>query len=232
MSTTSRRALVLSALVIAATGLDCTRPPPPATAAGEVARPGLFQRLSNAADALVARKISSQYDESFVHYSKQYFGPQFDWRWFKAQGFAESRLDPHERSWVGARGLMQLMPTTYHEIVSQNPEFGPIDQPSWNIAAGIYYNRRLWDFWHLIPYDERLRFMFASYNAGRGPIIKAYNIVTQRWPQDTTWANVVKVAPSIHPWIYRETIGYVRRIEEVHRILNNPFVTRAVIDTL
>ena len=123
------------------------------------------------------------------------------------------------------------MPATYHEIVSQNPDFGPIDQPQWNIAAGIYYNRKLWDFWHLVPLDERHNFMFASYNAGRGPIIKAYNIITSQG-QDTTWANVVKVAPSIHPWRYTETLGYVRRINSVFAILTNPSVTAATIDTL
>jgi membrane-bound lytic murein transglycosylase F len=228
-----KRAFVFAAVFLVAARIDCGQGPP-ATAAAQPPppKPGLLARIENAAAAIVARKINSRYDESFSKYSKQYFGPAFDWRWFKAQGFAESRLDPSAKSWVGARGLMHLMPTTYHEIVSQNPDFGPIDQPQWNIAAGIYYNRRLWDFWHLVPYDERLDFMFASYNAGRGPIIKAYNIVTSRWPADTTWANVVKVAPGVHPWRYTETIGYVKRINAVHSLLTSSSVTAATIDTL
>ena len=226
-----RRALAIAAVFVVAARIDCGQGPQ-ATAAAQPPKPGLLTRIANAAASIVARKVNSRYDDSFVKYTKQYFGPGFDWRWFKAQGFAESRLDPTARSWVGARGLMQLMPTTYREIVSQNPDFGPIDKPEWNIAAGIYYNRRLWDFWHLVPYDERRNFMFASYNAGRGPIIKAYNIVTSRWPADTTWANVVKVAPTIHPWRYTETVGYVRRINAVYGVLTNPGVTAATIDTL
>jgi membrane-bound lytic murein transglycosylase F len=228
-----KRALVIAAVFVVAARVDCGKGPQATASAEEPPQPGgLLSRIENAAAAIVARKVNSRYDDAFAHYSRQYFGPAFDWRWFKAQGFAESRLDPTAKSWVGARGVMQLMPMTYREIVSQNPEFGPIDQPSWNIAAGIYYNRRLWDFWHLVPFDERLNFMFASYNAGRGPIIKAYDIVTQRWPQDTTWANVVKIAPTIHPWRYTETIGYVRRINAVHGVLTNPFVKAATIDTL
>jgi membrane-bound lytic murein transglycosylase F len=226
-----RRALVLAAVFVVAARVDCGQGPQATAAAQTPPKQGLLARIGDAAGAILARKVNSQYDDTFAKYTKQYFGPGFDWRWFKAQGFAESRLDPHARSWVGARGLMQLMPTTYHEIVSQNPDFGAIDQPQWNIAAGIYYNRRLWDFWHLVPYDERRHFMFASYNAGRGPIIKAYNIVTSTWP-DTTWANVVKIAPTIHPWRYQETVGYVRRIDAVFGVLTNPSVTAATIDTL
>jgi soluble lytic murein transglycosylase-like protein len=229
MSTTTRGTLVIAAVILA-TQSGCAKEPP-ATLAAQPPRPGLLSRIQSAAAGIVARKINSQYDDVFNKYTKQYFGPGFDWRWFKAQGFAESRLDPHAKSWVGARGLMQLMPTTYHEIVSQNPDFGPIDQPEWNIAAGIYYNRRLWDFWHLVPYDERHRFMFASYNAGRGPIIKAYNIIVAQG-LDTTWANVVKLAPGIHPWRYTETVGYVRRIDAVYGVLTNANVTASTIDTL
>ncbi|MCK5784786.1 MAG: hypothetical protein KAH06_10080, partial [Desulfobacterales bacterium] len=33
-----------------------------------------------------------KYDGYFSKYSKRYFGPGFDWRYFKAQAIAESRL--------------------------------------------------------------------------------------------------------------------------------------------
>jgi hypothetical protein len=74
--------------------------------------------------------------------------------------------------------------------------------------------------------------MFASYNAGRGPIIKAYKLATSQWPADTTWANIERVAPSVHPWRYTETLGYVRRIDATYRLLTNPFVKASVVDTL
>ena len=38
---------------------------------------------------------------------------------------------------------MQIMPATFEEIASENPGIGGgIYEPRWNIAAGIYYNRR------------------------------------------------------------------------------------------
>ena len=49
---------------------------------------------------------TSRYDEVFSKYTKRFFGAGFDWRVFKAQGLAESNLNPESRSWVGAIGIM------------------------------------------------------------------------------------------------------------------------------
>ncbi|MBP6775074.1 MAG: transglycosylase SLT domain-containing protein, partial [Gemmatimonadaceae bacterium] len=59
------------------------------------------------------KAVASTYDPIFRKYSKRYFSVAFDWRHFKAQAMAESDLNPKARSRVGARGLMQLMPSTY-----------------------------------------------------------------------------------------------------------------------
>lgn len=48
------------------------------------------------------RTPADRYDDTFSKYSKRYFGPAFDWRIFKAQGMAESNLDPKARSQVVA----------------------------------------------------------------------------------------------------------------------------------
>ena len=86
----------------------------------------------------------TKYDQYFKKYSKRYFGPNVDWRWFKAQGIAESALQDKALSPVGAKGVMQIMPSTFAEIRRKNPQFINIDEPRWNIAAGIYYNRYLY----------------------------------------------------------------------------------------
>ena len=50
-----------------------------------------------------------KYDKYFSKYSKRYFGPNFDWFYFKAQAIAESRLKANAKSRVGALGVMQII---------------------------------------------------------------------------------------------------------------------------
>ena len=167
------------------------------------------------ADSARARaRDDSRYDDYFKKYSKRYFGAPFDWRFFKAQGMAESELNANARSFVGARGIMQLMPSTYALIASKRPDFRSIDDPEFNIAAGIMHDRWLWTVWQKkVPDDERHRFMFGSYNAGEGPIIRACLAARGDHLSEAEWASIEHVAPRIERWRYRETLGYVRKID-------------------
>jgi soluble lytic murein transglycosylase-like protein len=178
--------------------------------------------LEKAAAARNLKKISQRFDPTFKKYTKRYFGPAFDWRYFKAQGYAESGLKPTATSWVGARGIMQLMPSTYQEIASHRPEFGAIDQPEWNIAAGIMHDRYLWDLWRKdIDDTERHHFMFASYNAGEGTITRALGVARQNGGL-AAWSSIELIAPSVTRWRYAETLGYVRRIDSTYARLASP----------
>ena len=160
---------------------------------------------------------SGRYDDTFRKYSKRYFGIGFDWRLFKAQGMAESGLDSAATSWVGARGIMQLMPTTFLEISSRNPEMSQIDDPEWNIAAGIFYDRQLWKQWAADSVENHRReFMFASYNAGRGTILSAQAMARRDSLDYRSWPAIESVAPKVRRWRYTETLGYVRKIDSLH----------------
>ncbi|MEN8107010.1 MAG: transglycosylase SLT domain-containing protein [Pseudomonadota bacterium] len=144
-----------------------------------------------------------KYDQHFRKYSKHYFGPGFDWQWFKAQAIAESGLKSKARSKAGARGLMQIMPSTYREIQEDNPHMKDIDSPRWNIAAGIYYDRILYKRWKSPPAgNERLYFAFGSYNAGYTRIKNTFQKVA---PPAATWEHVEHFVPG-------QTRHYVRRI--------------------
>lgn len=164
---------------------------------------------------LQAQRAMERYDDSFRKYSKRFFGVAFDWRLFKAQGLTESNLDTAAQSWVGARGIMQLMPRTFLEIRSKNPDFHSIDDPEWNIAAGIYYDRKLWRQWRdSVDTEDHRAFMFASYNAGRVPILRAQDVARARTLNPRLWASVEAVAPEVRRWRHQETLTYVRRINE------------------
>ena len=176
----------------------------------QAAAPGLARR-----PGIASKPGEERFDAAFRKYSKRYFGPAHDWREFKAQGLTESNLDTTALSRVGARGVMQLMPTTFHEVASRNPEIQHrIDDPEWNIAAGISYDRRLWLQWAQDSVsDHRREFMFASYNAGRGTLLMAQRMARAESLDHRVWPNIEQIAPSMRRWRYRETLEYLRRID-------------------
>ena len=148
---------------------------------------------------------TDEYDRYFKKYSKRYFGPLFNWHWFKAQAIAESALDHKAESHVGARGLMQIMPGTFSDISKQNPHFSKLDVPKWNIAAGIYYDRTLYRKFEQTSAQDKLYMTFASYNAGYGRILSAHKRTgskTKKWNK-------------IEPFLPLETQGYVKRIRKL-----------------
>ena len=179
--------------------------------------------LERAAHARAAAKATTRFDDTFRKYAKRNFGPGFDWHYFKAQALAESNLDPNATSYVGARGLMQLMPSTYNMIQTKRPEFGPINDPEWNIAAGIMHDRYLWKLWaKQIPDEqERLNYMFSAYNAGEGTLARALRVARERQLDHTKWSNIETVAPTVPRWRYRETLGYVRKIDVYYESLSS-----------
>jgi membrane-bound lytic murein transglycosylase F len=163
----------------------------------------------------------TQYDRYFSKYSKRNFGPGFDWRYFKAQAIAESRLKKDAQSQVGAVGIMQIMPRTYAEIVKRSRYIkGSGSDPRWNIAAGIYYNRSIWNIFKADrPFQDRLDFMFGSYNAGKGNILKAQRRTVDADLNPNLWASIEKTLPRVTGKHSRETIAYVGTIKEVKSVL-------------
>lgn len=161
----------------------------------------------------IPQKNFNTYDDLFRKYSKQYFSVGYDWKIFKAQAIAESGLNENAKSWVGAKGLMQLMPSTFKEIKSKNPELENINNPKFNIAAGIYYDRQLYNQFKSLNDSQRMSFVFGSYNAGRGTINKAQRKAIEKTLDHTEWNSIEEVAPLIRGWRYKETLGYVTKIK-------------------
>ena len=158
----------------------------------------------------------SRYDLYFYVYSHRFFANSVDWRWFKAQAYAESNLDPDAVSPVGAQGIMQLMPFTSKEVAK---ELGiphmPLD-PRLNIMMGIYYDYKLYKYWGRCSDGiHRIFLMFASYNAGLGNIIKANRIA----PTDIrcTFVAVECCLRMITGKHSLETISYVTRIRKYYK---------------
>ncbi len=123
------------------------------------------------------RPREDRFDLLIEKYSCQFFPEQ----WargsvpllVKAQIWQESRFDPDAQSPCGAKGLMQLMPGTDFWL---DKDFDGFD-PEGNIENGIRYDRWLFDRFPEIPErEERLKFMLASYNCGRGYVNAALRL--------------------------------------------------------
>lgn len=167
------------------------------------------------------RHWTRNYDQYFRKYSKRFFGPVIDWRWFKAQGIAESGLRQNALSWVNAKGIMQIMPRTFADLKKKNPQLSDVMEPRWNIAAGIYYDSTLFSKWKEDrKFLDRMRFMLGSYNAGFSTILRAQKLSRKNGFNGRDWHSIKSVAHKVSRWREKETLGYIGKIEKLMRNSN------------
>ncbi len=159
----------------------------------------------------------TRYDKTFKKYGIRFFARSVDWRWFKAQGIAESNLNPRAISPAGARGVMQIMDPTGREQATRLGVAWLPHSPRISIMLGIAYDRRLWGLYgdQAHTRKERRRLMFAGYNAGPGNIGRATEMAMCRH----TWGCVMMALPEVTGRHAMETAIYIRRIERIYQKL-------------
>lgn len=156
----------------------------------------------------------SPYDTLVKKYAQQY---DFDWRLLVAQMYQESKFNPKAKSWVGARGLMQVMPKTAKELGItdlKNPESG--------IKAGVKYLNWVRDrFESELNVKDRTWFTLAAYNAGQGHVKDARRLARQQGLNPNRWFGNVEKAMlllSKRKYSRKARHGYVRGIEPVNYV--------------
>lgn len=110
----------------------------------------------------------------------------------------ESVFDAEARSWVGARGLMQIMPGTGQTIArwfGERVQTNDLHDPDLNVRYGTEYLRRLLDRFH----EPELA--LAGYNAGGGRV--------RRWLQESPASDLPFFVESIP---FDETRNYVKAV--------------------
>ncbi|MDH5786156.1 MAG: transporter substrate-binding domain-containing protein [Chromatiales bacterium] len=158
-----------------------------------------------------ANNTLSPYDELTKKHADHY---GFDWRLIVSQMYQESRFNPMAKSWVGAQGLMQVMPRTGKEIGITR-----LHDPDMGIKAGVYYlNWLLHRFEPELDTGERTWFALAAYNAGIGHVRDARRLATKKgWNPDIWFDHVEKAMLLLAKKEYAKSAkhGYVRGEEPV-----------------
>ena len=171
----------------------------------------------------------SPWDDAIKKYSKEI---GWDWRLVASLIYQESKFDPRARSWAGAYGLMQLMPTT-----ARRYGLSGSSSPEEQIRAGIEFIKWLDErFREQIPDEqERIKFILASYNIGPGHIFDAMSLADKFGKNSRLWdANVGEyLLKKSNPVFYRdpvvkygycrgrETLNYVTRVLERYEHYRN-----------
>jgi peptidoglycan lytic transglycosylase F len=130
----------------------------------------------------------SPYDPVVKKYAEIY---DLDWRLVTAQMYQESRFDPLARSWVGALGLMQIMPRTAREL-----DTGDVRLPEQGIHAGVKLLARYAAMYRdpEISGQDRLHFALAAYNCGPGHVADGRRLAADLKLDPTRWSGHVEKA--------------------------------------
>lgn len=124
----------------------------------------------------------------------------------------ESRYDPEALSYVGARGLMQVMPPSQAWIAEQLAEdISPGDAftPQANIRMGAWFLAFLLDY-----FDGDLELVIAAYNGGAGSV--------DSWQADPLVSN----RDDLLRWIgFGETREYLERVSASYRVYQDLYAS-------
>ena len=143
----------------------------------------------------------SPFDQLFKNAAKKY---GWDWKILAAISCKESNFNPNARGLGGAFGLMQFMPRTGASY-GVNPSSTPEEQ----INAAMTMINKVYLSWASIPdTEQRLKFMLASYNAGKGHIDDAKRLAIKYGLNPQIWdGNVQLMVKNLaDPTYYRDPL--------------------------
>lgn len=159
-----------------------------------------------------SKGVISRYDHLFQRYSGT---ARMDWRLMAAQCYQESCFDPNAKSWAGACGLMQIMPSTADHL---GLPMSAIHDAESNVAAAAKYMAELQShFSDIGDPTQRVLFALAAYNGGFHHIRDAMNLTRKHGGNPYNWGHVREyVLRLAQPVYYRDPVvkyGFMRGTE-------------------
>ncbi len=161
-----------------------------------------------------AAGVISPYDDLFKEAEAE---TGLDWRLLAAVAYTESRFDAKAESRFGAKGLMQVLPSTARSI-----GFKSLADPRSQIMAGARYLARLVSrFDSSIAERQRVRFALAAYNAGLGHVYDARRLAESTGKDPDRWFQNVEEALKLkmdRRWHEKTRHGYCRAVETIQYV--------------
>jgi membrane-bound lytic murein transglycosylase F len=139
----------------------------------------------------------------------------FDWRLIAAQIYQESHLNPWAKSKAGARGLMQILPTTGKSLGVPDL-FDPVQ----NINAGVQHLKNLFEHFESVKDQDRLLIALAAYNIGQGHIHDARQLAQKKGLDPNKWESLSETLPLLQYKKYYKhaKYGFCRGTEPIRYI--------------
>lgn len=137
-----------------------------------------------------------------------------DWKLVIAVMAQESRFDPYAESWMGAKGLMQIIPR-----FSQVQEHELWD-PETNVKEGVRYIKEHMHHYAYMDSVSQISFALATYNAGMGHMADARRLAMDRNRDPNNWDDVAQsLLLLMQPRHFRSArYGFVRGTEPVNYV--------------
>ena len=161
----------------------------------------------------------SPYDSVFKKYAQEI---GWDWRLLAAIAFSESGFNPNATSWMGARGLMQVMPKTARSFGVNESDLG---NPEVSVRVATKILKELDGIMRSrTGAADRIKFVLASYNAGSGHVTDAIALARKFELNPRVWNENVEQAMlwKMDPEYYNDSVcsnGYCRGTEPVDYVV-------------
>lgn len=150
-----------------------------------------------------------------------------DWKLVIAVMSQESRFDPFAESWMGALGLMQIMP----RFSNVNYDYELFD-PETNVREGLRFLNKHMRHYAYMDSVNQMAFSLAAYNVGMGHLADARRLTIDRNRNPNEWSDVAQsLLMLMQPHHYRsarhgyargiETVNYVRDIKNRYQMYHN-----------
>lgn len=170
--------------------------------------------------------------EKFVYISpfdslfRLYADSVCDWKMLAAIAYVESKFDTSAISYMGAQGLMQIMPATYrHTLAKMNVPDTMAQNVELDVMVAVRYLNELSNLFSFINESERINYILGGYNGGSNHIFDAMRLARKRGVNRYSWNSITPILASLtDPEVYTdsvcqygpfdatETLQYVRRV--------------------